>query len=124
MASTIAAAAGGTGNLGRAIVETSLADGNFSLVILNRKTDEDKENQLVARLLSVDYSSADNIATVLKDSNVQCAYSHLHPQPHGDCAARVELDRCRRLGSDHQTMRTQHLGRQDQQRMCGGYANH
>lgn len=64
----------------------------------------------MARILSVDYSSADDIATVLEDSNVQCAYSHLHPQPHGDCAARVELDRCR-LDSDHQTIRSQHLGR-------------
>ncbi|KXH50572.1 hypothetical protein CSAL01_11743 [Colletotrichum salicis] len=76
--SSIIAVAGGTGDLGRAIVEAILADGKFPVIILSRKADEDREKEIDARILPVNYSSADDIARVLEEKNVHTVISTLN----------------------------------------------
>ncbi|KAF4784193.1 hypothetical protein HER10_EVM0005256 [Colletotrichum scovillei] len=69
---SIIAVAGGTGDLGRTIVEAILADGKFSVVILSRK------KEIGACILPVDYSSVDNIARVLEENDVHTVISTLN----------------------------------------------
>ncbi|OHF01630.1 hypothetical protein CORC01_03120 [Colletotrichum orchidophilum] len=75
---SIIAVAGGTGDLGRTIVEAILADGKFSVIILSRKADDDKEKEIGARILPVDYSSVDDILRVLEENNVHTIISALN----------------------------------------------
>ncbi|KAK1726481.1 hypothetical protein CaCOL14_012189 [Colletotrichum acutatum] len=75
---SIVAIAGGTGDLGRTIVEAILADRKFSVVILSREANDDREKEIGARILPVDYSSADDIARVLEENNVHTVISTLN----------------------------------------------
>ncbi|WAO87485.1 NmrA domain-containing protein [Fusarium falciforme] len=70
MSSTVAVA-GGTGGLGRALIEAILADGKFDVVILARKYDEEKEKQIGARILQVDYTNIEALTKVLEDLSTE-----------------------------------------------------
>ncbi|GKT80691.1 NmrA-like family protein [Colletotrichum tofieldiae] len=75
--SQVVAVAGGTGDLGRTIVEAIIADGKFSVIALARKADEDKEKQIGARIQPVNYASVDDITKVLEENNVHTVISTL-----------------------------------------------
>ncbi|KAM6517763.1 hypothetical protein FSOLCH5_006531 [Fusarium solani] len=77
MSSTVAVA-GGTGGLGRALIEAILADGKFDVVILTRKYDEEKEKQIGARILPVDYTNIEALTKVLEDNAVHTVISTLN----------------------------------------------
>ncbi|KAK1520247.1 uncharacterized protein CCOS01_10366 [Colletotrichum costaricense] len=47
---------GGTGAMGRTIVETIVRDGIHNVVILARTANPEKEAEIGARIISVDYS--------------------------------------------------------------------
>ncbi|KXH33328.1 hypothetical protein CSIM01_03242 [Colletotrichum simmondsii] len=68
---SIIAVAGGTGDVGRTIVEAILANGKFP-------ADEDREKGIGACILPVDYSSADNIARTLGENDVHTVISTLN----------------------------------------------
>ncbi|KAM5361869.1 hypothetical protein ACJA88_014287 [Fusarium oxysporum] len=76
--SSLIAVAGGTGNLGRTIVEAIVADGKFEVVILGRKHDEKKEKEIGARIIPVDYTSIDTLTKVLEDNRIQTVISALN----------------------------------------------
>ncbi|UPK89359.1 hypothetical protein LCI18_000294 [Fusarium solani-melongenae] len=77
MSSTVAVA-GGTGGLGRALIEAILADGKFDVVILARKYDEEKEKQIGARILQVDYTNIEALTKVLEDNAAHTVISTLN----------------------------------------------
>ncbi|KAH8776277.1 hypothetical protein F5883DRAFT_698650 [Diaporthe sp. PMI_573] len=65
----LALSAGGTGKLGRAIVEALVSEGRHDVLVLAR-VDEAKKKELGARLVSADYSSIDALASLLDTNNV------------------------------------------------------
>ncbi|EEY16168.1 conserved hypothetical protein [Verticillium alfalfae VaMs.102] len=78
--SSVVAVAGGTGGIGRAIVEEITADGKFNVIILSRKADSELEKTLGARIIVADYSNADELAKQLQDNNVLTVVSALSSQ--------------------------------------------
>ncbi|KAM7196160.1 NAD(P)-binding protein [Rhypophila sp. PSN 637] len=73
----VVAVAGGTGKLGRAIVDAIKAASKFEVVVLARQADDEKANEIGARIVAVDYNSPDAIATVLEENHVEIAISAL-----------------------------------------------
>ncbi|EWG54987.1 hypothetical protein FVEG_13060 [Fusarium verticillioides 7600] len=73
----VVAIAGGTGSLGRFIVEETIADGNFEVIILGRKANPSLEKELGARILSIDYADPNSIATLLEENHVEVVVAAL-----------------------------------------------
>ncbi|WZH48424.1 NADP-bd_dom domain-containing protein [Fusarium acuminatum] len=73
----VVAIAGGTGSVGRSIVEETVADGKFEVLVLSRKADPELEKALGARIQVVDYSDVDSIATLLEQNQVDTVISAL-----------------------------------------------
>ncbi|KAK0639201.1 hypothetical protein B0T16DRAFT_422617 [Cercophora newfieldiana] len=71
----IVAVPGGTGNVGRAIVEAILATGKHTVKILSRKANPAAEAQIGAPILAVDYTDVDALAKVLEDNNIDTVVS-------------------------------------------------
>ncbi|KAJ4199824.1 hypothetical protein NW767_007803 [Fusarium falciforme] len=92
--SSLVAVAGGTGNLGRTIVEAIIADGKFQVVILAREVDlgvvpvgnwltilqanAEKQKQIGAKILPVNYADVDALTKVLEDNNIETVISTLN----------------------------------------------
>lgn len=98
--SLIVAIAGGTGGVGRTIAATLITSGEFDVLILARKVrrpnkrhplgicltlmcaidqkDPEKEQEMGCRILDVDYSSVEALATVLDANNVHTVVSTLN----------------------------------------------
>ncbi|KAF5702545.1 isoflavone reductase like P3, partial [Fusarium globosum] len=66
----VVAIAGASGSVGRFIVEETIADGNFEVIILGRKANLSLEKELGARILPIDYSNPDGITSLLEDNHV------------------------------------------------------
>lgn len=85
----VVAVAGGTGKLGRAIVEALVSDGRHDVLILARavsharrpfyglishpcpkKVDEAKQKEIGARIVATDYSNVDELSSLLSTNNV------------------------------------------------------
>ncbi|KAH6668598.1 hypothetical protein F5X68DRAFT_249384 [Plectosphaerella plurivora] len=77
MSSFTVAVAGGTGGLGRSITEAIIADGKYEVVILSRKADEEKANEIGARIISADYTSVEALTKLLEDNKIQTVVSTL-----------------------------------------------
>ncbi|KAG9495573.1 hypothetical protein J7337_013823 [Fusarium musae] len=73
----VVAIAGGTGSLGRFIVEETIADGNFEVIILGRKINPSLEKELGARILPIDYADPNSIATLLEKNHVEVVVAAL-----------------------------------------------
>ncbi|KAK4155293.1 isoflavone reductase [Chaetomidium leptoderma] len=71
----IIAVAGGTGNVGRAIVEAILAAGKHEVKILSRKPNPDLEAEIGAPIVPVDYSDVDAVVKALEDHNIDTVIS-------------------------------------------------
>jgi len=87
------AVAGGTGKLGRAIVEAIQADCKFDVVILAREVgslgtgpsavmtdnhvqaNEEKEKEIGARVIAADYDDVDALVALLESNNVETVIS-------------------------------------------------
>ncbi|ENH69294.1 hypothetical protein FOC1_g10004832 [Fusarium oxysporum f. sp. cubense race 1] len=74
------AVAGGTGGLGRALVDTIKAHGKHEVLVLSRKANVVKnttglEESLGARVVTVDYSNVDSLASILEERNVEIVIS-------------------------------------------------
>ncbi|CAI0649434.1 unnamed protein product [Colletotrichum noveboracense] len=74
----VIAVAGGTGAMGRTIVEGLVRDGTHRVVILARKTNSEKEAEIGARIVAVDYSDSDQISTVLEANSIDTVISTLN----------------------------------------------
>ncbi|KAF5570881.1 isoflavone reductase like P3 [Fusarium pseudocircinatum] len=73
----VVAIAGGTGSVGRFIVEETIADGNFEVIILGRKVNPSLEKELGARILVIDYSDPNSISTLLEENHVDVVIAAL-----------------------------------------------
>ncbi|WAO95340.1 NmrA domain-containing protein [Fusarium falciforme] len=86
--STVVAVAGGSGNLGRTIVEAILADGKFTPIILARKAScalalPSVENPAKAKLigapiLAIDYTNVESLTKSLEEGNIAVVISVLN----------------------------------------------
>lgn len=97
MASKIVAVAGGTGNLGRAIVERLVASGKYKVLVLGREVSslieecfeislmlcsivqasESKSEEIGAEVLAVNYSDVPSIIKTLEDNKIDTLISTL-----------------------------------------------
>ncbi|KAH7120008.1 hypothetical protein B0J11DRAFT_73474 [Dendryphion nanum] len=77
MSSSVVAVAGGTGNLGRAIVEALVASKKFQVFILGREANEAKSAEIGAKILATDYSSVESVTKVLEDNKIDTVISTL-----------------------------------------------
>lgn len=72
---TIVAVAGGTGNIGLAIVEALLATGKHTVYILSRTAHPTLSATIGAPILAVDYTSVDALVTVLEAHQIHTVIS-------------------------------------------------
>ncbi|TQN65127.1 Oxidoreductase BOA1 [Colletotrichum shisoi] len=75
--SSVVAVAGGTGDVGRTIVEAIIADGKWTVVVLARNASEEKEKEIGARILPVNYDDVDDLVKVLEENKVHTVISTL-----------------------------------------------
>ncbi|KAK0705795.1 hypothetical protein B0T21DRAFT_320564 [Apiosordaria backusii] len=73
----IVAVAGGTGNVGRAIVEAILATGKHQVKVLSRSPNPALEKEIGAPIIPVDYSSIPAIVKVLEDNQIDTVVSSI-----------------------------------------------
>ncbi|KAH7191678.1 hypothetical protein BKA60DRAFT_661603 [Fusarium oxysporum] len=73
----VVAIAGGTASVGRFIVEETIVDGKFEVIVLSRKANPALEKELGARILPINYSDPDSIATLLEENHVDTVISAL-----------------------------------------------
>ncbi|KAK5651245.1 hypothetical protein OQA88_12653 [Cercophora sp. LCS_1] len=71
----IIAVAGGTGNVGRAIVDAILATRKHQVFILSRKANAALSAEIGATILAVDYTSIPSIVSVLEANNIDTVIS-------------------------------------------------
>ncbi|KAK0713431.1 hypothetical protein B0T26DRAFT_858083 [Lasiosphaeria miniovina] len=71
----IVAVAGGTGNVGRAVVDAIVATGKHQVKVLARKSNPDLEAEIGVPIISVDYSDVDALVKVLEDNNIDTVVS-------------------------------------------------
>ncbi|KAH8688704.1 hypothetical protein BGW36DRAFT_434003 [Talaromyces proteolyticus] len=79
----IVAVAGGTGAVGRNIVEALISQGKHEVIILSRTADAAKEEEIGARLVATDYKGVAALTKILEDNNVHTVISTLFMSPNG-----------------------------------------
>ncbi|KAF4946630.1 hypothetical protein FSARC_14148 [Fusarium sarcochroum] len=89
----IIAVAGGTGGIGRALVEAIVARGKHEVKILSHKTNGVLATEIGSPILVVDYSSVDNLKNVLEDHDIHTVISALNTLPEGGVPPEVNLVR-------------------------------
>ncbi|KAE8355884.1 NAD(P)-binding protein [Aspergillus coremiiformis] len=81
---TVVAVAGGTGGLGRAIVETLRDLQKHEILVLTRKVNPIFEAEVGVRTVAVDYTSVDSLKTSLEDNKVHTVICTLNVMENGD----------------------------------------
>ncbi|KAH8883170.1 NAD(P)-binding protein [Thozetella sp. PMI_491] len=71
----VVAVAGGSGKLGRAIVDALITKSGHDVLVLARQGSEAKETPTGARLVHVDYDNVDKLASQLRTNNVEVVVS-------------------------------------------------
>ncbi|SPJ78877.1 uncharacterized protein FTOL_07268 [Fusarium torulosum] len=74
---SVIAVAGGTGGVGRAIIDALNATGKFEVVILSRKPSKEKEQEFGSRIVTVDYENIPGLAKVLEENKIGTVISTL-----------------------------------------------
>ncbi|RMJ16115.1 hypothetical protein BHE90_002985 [Fusarium euwallaceae] len=69
--------AGGTGSIGRAIVEALVEQGKFTVIVLGRKSNAELEERLGARVIATDYGTVDGLVSILEENKVDTVISAL-----------------------------------------------
>ncbi|KAI0460293.1 NAD(P)-binding protein [Xylaria acuta] len=87
----VIAVAGGTGGIGRTIVEAILATGKHKVKILSRQPNPELEASIGATILAVDYSNIEALTQVLEDNNIHTLISALTFNAQGGVPPEVEL---------------------------------
>ncbi|KAI8953069.1 NAD(P)-binding protein [Xylaria longipes] len=87
----VIAVAGGTGGIGRTIVEEILTAGKHEVKILSRQPNPELEASIGATVLAVDYSNIKALAQVLEDNNVHTLISALTFNVQGGVPPEVQL---------------------------------
>ncbi|KAK5663221.1 hypothetical protein OQA88_6639 [Cercophora sp. LCS_1] len=86
MTSITVAIAGGTGPLGRTIVDELLRQGKHKVIILARKSTPELEAKLGAPIMAADYANPSSLAEILTTSNVHTVISTLDTNNSGPAA--------------------------------------
>ncbi|KAH8691252.1 hypothetical protein BGW36DRAFT_363589 [Talaromyces proteolyticus] len=73
----IVAVAGGTGHLGRTIVEAIIATKKHDVKIFSRKSNPELESALGVAVIPVDYSDVDSLTKILEDLDIHTVISAL-----------------------------------------------
>ncbi|KAF4465529.1 nmra-like family [Fusarium albosuccineum] len=73
----VIAVVGGSGSIGRAIVEAIVAAGKLEVIILSRKADPDLEKSIGARIVPADYTSVDSLVKLFEEQNIGTVLSAL-----------------------------------------------
>ncbi|KAF4835525.1 Oxidoreductase BOA1 [Colletotrichum tropicale] len=90
----VIAVAGGTGNVGRTIVEAIVAAGKHEVKILARKANPDLEKEVGASIIVVDYANVEATTKALEDNNVHTVISAINMMPPpGQVPQEIELIR-------------------------------
>ncbi|KAF4898137.1 Oxidoreductase BOA1 [Colletotrichum viniferum] len=90
----VIAVAGGTGNVGRTIVEAIVAAGKHEVKILARKANPDLEKEVGASIIVVDYANVEATTKALEDNNVHTVISAINMMPPpGQLPQEIELIR-------------------------------
>ncbi|GAB1316920.1 hypothetical protein MFIFM68171_07130 [Madurella fahalii] len=90
----IVTVAGGTGSVGRAIVDAILATGKHDVKILSRKPNPDLEVEIGVPIVPVDYSDVGAVVKVLEDNNIDTVVSGIAMHsPDGSVPKEIELIR-------------------------------
>ncbi|KAF2735112.1 NAD(P)-binding protein, partial [Polyplosphaeria fusca] len=71
----IVAVAGGTGGLGRTIVDVLKTDPRYEVVVLGRKSTPELEQSLGARVLAADYTSIPSLTSLLETNGIHTLIS-------------------------------------------------
>ncbi|KAI8680826.1 NAD(P)-bd-dom domain-containing protein [Fusarium sp. Ph1] len=69
--------AGGTGSIGRAIVEALAEQGKFDVIVLGRRANAELEALLGARVIATDYGNVDGLVSILEENKVDTVISAL-----------------------------------------------
>ncbi|CAI6026622.1 unnamed protein product [Clonostachys chloroleuca] len=82
----VVAVAGGTGHMGRSIVDALVASKKHKTVILSRKPNPDLERELGVPIIAVDYDNVKAVTEALEQNNVDTVISAIMmmPGPGGD----------------------------------------
>ncbi|KAL7762542.1 hypothetical protein ACKLNR_009077 [Fusarium oxysporum f. sp. zingiberi] len=89
----IVAIPGGTGGIGRALVEAIIARGKHQVIILSRKPNDGLAKELGASIIIVDYADADSLKDVLEENKVDTVLSALSSMPDQGTPPEVSLVR-------------------------------
>ncbi|KAK3369846.1 hypothetical protein B0H63DRAFT_551718 [Podospora didyma] len=90
----VVAVAGGTGHMGRTIVEAFIADGKHTILILGRNPNPALEAELGVPIIAVDYSDISAVTKTLEGNNVHTAISAINMSPFdGSTPTEIELIR-------------------------------
>ncbi|GJC83394.1 oxidoreductase swnN [Colletotrichum liriopes] len=90
----VIAVAGGTGNVGRTLVEAIVATGKHDVKILARKANPELEKKLGASIIVVDYANVEATTKVLEDNNIHTVISAITMlPPPGEVPRELELIR-------------------------------
>ncbi|CAG9942748.1 unnamed protein product [Clonostachys rosea f. rosea IK726] len=91
----IIAVAGGTGQMGRAVVDALIASGKHKTIILSRKENPALEKELGVPIIAVDYNNVPAVTKALEDNNVDTVISTIFMMPSftGDLPKEVEIIR-------------------------------
>ncbi|KAI1746693.1 NAD(P)-binding protein [Xylaria castorea] len=87
----VIAVAGGTGGIGRTIVEEILATGKHEVKILSRQPNPELEALIGAKVLAVNYSNIEALTQVLEDNNVHTLISALTFNDQGGVPPELQL---------------------------------
>lgn len=86
------AIAGGTGGLGRALVDAIKAQGKHEVIVLSRRNTAGLEESLGSRVVTVDYSNVDSLSKTLEEGNVEIVISAVN-NISGDNSPEINLIR-------------------------------
>ncbi|KFZ17630.1 hypothetical protein V502_04503 [Pseudogymnoascus sp. VKM F-4520 (FW-2644)] len=72
---SVVAVAGGTGSIGRAIVEAIIAQGKYEVIVLGRNSNNELEESLGTRVISADYSDVHSLVALFEQNKIHTVVS-------------------------------------------------
>ncbi|KFY94348.1 hypothetical protein V500_03321 [Pseudogymnoascus sp. VKM F-4518 (FW-2643)] len=72
---SVVAVAGGTGSIGRAIVEAIIAQGKYEVIVLGRNSNKELEESLGTRVISADYSDVHSLVALFEQNKIHTVVS-------------------------------------------------
>ncbi|CAG9984469.1 unnamed protein product [Clonostachys byssicola] len=107
----VVAVAGGTGNIGRTIVEALIASKKHKTLVFSRKPNPDLEKELGVPIISVDYDNIKAVTETLEQNNVDTVISAIKMMPKGGVDPKeIQLIQAADLSKTTKRMISSHYG--------------